>query len=101
VFVGVDDSGTLSIRVPKQFWKIIVAHDGKDLQSFAFLLEQDLSNLEFAVDAQWRTRMIAIPELEKESGLVTFPKQVHDSDQIDVAGGEAVRAQAGIESVGA
>jgi endonuclease G, mitochondrial len=100
MFVGVDDSGTLNIRIPKQFWKIIVAHDGNSLQSFAFLLEQDLSNLEFAVDAEWQTRMIAIAELEGESGLVTFPQALHESDQSDADSGEAVRAQAGIERFG-
>ena len=97
-FSGVDDTGGIDVLIPRQFWKIIVAHTGDALQSFAFILDQDLSNLEFAVNAEWRTHMISIPDLEKLVALAQFPPELHNSDQINAPGGEAVRAAGAIET---
>jgi endonuclease G len=102
LFRGVDDEGSVRVPIPRQFWKIVVAQAGDSLQTFAFLLDQDLSgtDLEFLVDEAWRSRMISMPDLEQLVALITFPAELHDSDQIDAGGGEAVRAEARIESVG-
>ncbi|MGH3132430.1 MAG: DNA/RNA non-specific endonuclease [Gaiellaceae bacterium] len=108
-FRGVDDEGPVHVRIPRQFWKIVVARKGDELQTFAFVLDQDLSatdlesvvmDLEFVVDELWRSRMISLPDLEQLVAPIRFPAELHDSDQIDAGGGEAVRAEAGIESVG-
>jgi endonuclease G len=101
LFRGVDDEATVQVAIPRKFWKIVVAHDGDQLQTFAFVLDQDLSHtdLEFAVDAEWRTRMHSIPDLEQRVGLLKFPQELHDSDQIDADGGEALRATTGVEAV--
>jgi endonuclease G len=101
IFHGVDDVGAVLIPIPRQFWKIVVAHAADGLQAFAFVLEQDLSKvkLEFAVDAEWRKRMIAIGDLQDRIGELVFPKVLHDADQLGAPGGEAVRAQLGIETV--
>jgi DNA/RNA endonuclease G (NUC1) len=98
LFQGLDDDGTIHVRIPRQFWKIVVAHSGNKLQTFAFILDQDLSNtdLEFAVDAEWRTKMHSLPDLEQRVALLKFPQELHDSDQFGTEGGEAVRAAAGI-----
>jgi endonuclease G len=103
IFRGVDDEGTISVAIPRQFWKIVVARSGDQLQTFAFILDQDLSHtdLEFAVDQLWRTRMISLPDLEQLVGLMKFPQELHDSDQIAAGGGEAVRAKAGVETFAA
>jgi DNA/RNA endonuclease G (NUC1) len=99
-FRGVDDEGAVRVAIPRQFWKIVVANDSTNLQTFAFLLDQDLSQteLEFAVDAEWRSRMISVPKLEELVALIGFPKQLHESDQYRTPGGESLRGKSGIES---
>jgi DNA/RNA endonuclease G (NUC1) len=100
IFRGVDDEGAVLVRIPRRFWKIVVARHGDDVATFAFILEQDLSHtdLEFAVDEVWRERMISVPELEALLSVVTFPPELHDSDQFETEGGEALRARTGLES---
>jgi endonuclease G, mitochondrial len=101
IFRGVDDEGEVRVAIPRQFWKIVVARSDTALQAFAFLLDQDLSDtdLEFAVDKEWRTRMVSIPRLEQLVGAASFPRELHDADQISATHGEAVRAEAGIETI--
>jgi endonuclease G, mitochondrial len=100
-FRGVDDGGVARVAIPRQFWKIVVARSGDALQTFAFLLDQDLSDvdLEFAVDQPWRSRMISVPDLERLVGVLDLPNELWESDQIDSGGGEAVRAETGLETV--
>jgi endonuclease G, mitochondrial len=99
-FLGVDDAGSVRVAIPRQFWKIVVARSAGKLQTFAFVLDQDLSGtelegLEFAVDKPWRERMIAVKDLDNLIPEITFPKQLLDSDQINAGPGEAVRAGGG------
>ena len=100
IFRGVDDDGIVRIAIPRRFWKIVVGRSGDALQTFAFVLEQDLSetDLEFAVDEPWRTRMISLPDLEALSALLEFPAELHDTDQIDAPAGQAVCAHPGVEA---
>ncbi len=100
-FQGVDDGGAARVAIPRQFWKVVVARSGDELQTFAFVLDQDLSDvdLEFAVDEPWRSRMISVPKLEQLVGALAFPDELRETDQIDAAGGEAVRAETGLGSV--
>jgi endonuclease G, mitochondrial len=100
IFRGVDDDGSVGVAIPRQFWKIVVARSGDELQTFAFLLDQDLSDvdLEFAVDQVWRSRMISLADLQELVPAITFPQELLDSDQIDAGGGESVRAEAGVET---
>lgn len=105
LFLGVDDVGPIRVPIPRQFWKIVVANDG-GLQTFAFILDQDLSGtdfesvdaVEFAVDRTWQERMISLPDLEQLVAPLSFPGELHESDQIDAGPGEAVRAHAQMES---
>jgi endonuclease G, mitochondrial len=98
LFRGVDDEGAVLVRIPKHFWKIVVARNGDHVETFAFVLEQDLSGteLEFAVDEVWRERMISVPDLETLVGVISFPRELHESDQFRTEGGEAIRARAGL-----
>jgi endonuclease G len=93
-FRGVDDEGTVHVQIPSQFWKVVVAHDGIGLQTFAFVLDQDLSHtdLELVVDAEWRSRMISIEDLQELAALIKFPSELHNSDQYDTPGGESLRS---------
>lgn len=96
IFVGVNDKGPARIRIPQSFWKVVLAVTDGRLHSYAFSLEQDLSDvpLEFVVDAAWQKYMVSITELE-EKLLVRFPAEVHDADQSGTPAGESLRAVSG------
>jgi endonuclease G, mitochondrial len=98
IFLGVDSQGAVRVKIPQQYWKVILAIEGDELRAFAFLLRQDLSDvsLEFAVDAAWREHMVGVAELEELLGIVRFPEVVRQADQIHTDNGEAVRSMAGI-----
>lgn len=82
-FSGRDAQGPARVQIPLAFWKVVVAR-GQDgaLQAFGFKLDQDLGDvpLEFAVDAIWRRKMIAIEELGALIGL-RFAPAVMAADQ--------------------
>ena len=90
----------MHVQIPSQFWKVVVAHDGIGLQTFAFVLDQDLSHtdLELVVDAEWRSRMISIEDLQELAALIKFPSELHNSDQFGTGGGESLRGDTGLES---
>jgi len=71
------------IQIPSQYWKIVIARNGNHLESFAFILEQDLSSvpLEFQVEAEWREHTIAIAKLNKLLPYLEMPLEILDSDQ--------------------
>ncbi len=95
IFVGVDDVGPVEVQIPSRYWKVIVARRGTRLESYGFLLQQDLADagLEFAVPLKWRPFMIALRDLEPLAG-VTFPRVMHAGDQAGSDGGESVRSGA-------
>ncbi len=99
IFRGKDLEGDVRVQIPSRFWKVVVARSGDQLQSFGFLLEQDLSDtdLEFAVSAEWRGKMIGIRDLEALVGELTFPDEVHESDQASTDSGESVLAESHYE----
>jgi DNA/RNA endonuclease G (NUC1) len=98
-FLGRDLDGATRVQIPSRFWKVVVARSGDRLTSFAFLLEQDLSdvNLEFAVPVKFRSMMISVPDLEKLLPDLRFPPELHSSDEFESEVGEAVRTKAQIE----
>jgi len=83
LFAGLDDRGKIKVQIPEQYWKVVVANDGGTLRAFAFVLRQDLSDvqLEFAVTPEWAEHMVSIAELEELLGIVRFPDAVHRADQ--------------------
>ena len=74
--------GAEQVQIPTRFWKVVCAVKDGALQVFAFVLEQDVSDLplEFQVTAEWRKRQVSLKELEKIVGLVKFPKAYHTAD---------------------
>jgi DNA/RNA endonuclease G (NUC1) len=96
-FLGKDDAGPVRIQIPTRFWKVVVAAQAGALQCFAFLLEQDLSDvpLEFAVNVVWTKYMVSLAHLEKLL-MLRFAPVMHASDQAGTAAGEAVRTHSGI-----
>ncbi len=101
-FAGKDHTGDVQVQIPSKFWKVVVvdAPDGQ-VQAFAFLLEQDLSEvqLEFAVDAVWRQRMVTLAALEAMIGALRFPELLHRGDQARTPQGRALRAANHLELV--
>ena len=89
VFTGQEADGSeLKIQIPQRYWKLVVAEGDDGLESFAFVLEQDLRKVvwEFTVDAKWREFMVSISQLQDEIGLIRFPKVVRDADQFGQPG---------------
>ncbi len=84
-FTGVDDDGVAKVQIPSRFWKIVVVNNNGALESYAFMLEQDLTDvpLEFTFDASWKDKTISIAALEKELGIVDFGEAVREADQFE------------------
>lgn len=83
VFVGVDDIGTAEVRIPRAYWKVIVAESGGALQAFGFLLEQDLSDVdfEFQIAMEWQRRLTPLADLMDRIGTVAFGDALLSADQ--------------------
>jgi DNA/RNA endonuclease G (NUC1) len=98
VFEGVDDRGPVSVPIPRRYWKIVFANAGGALQAFAFILEQDLSDValepEFAVGAAWVPHMISIQDLQDTVSGLTFAPAVHKADQFGAGPGDEIAVEA-------
>jgi endonuclease G len=105
VFQGWDDQGKVSIKIPRAFWKVVVAVKSGNLQTFAFLLEQDLSRVkfeyEFQVNQTFAHKMISIQNLEARLTGIKFPAAVAGADQFGTPVGDEVTKGAEIARVGA
>jgi DNA/RNA endonuclease G (NUC1) len=97
VFQGVDDQGSTEVQIPSRYWKVVVARKENLLESFGFLLEQNLDEVdfevEFALPTEWRQRMVRISELQEILGNVCFPDAAVNSDQFENDLGESVRRE--------
>lgn len=97
VFVGVGDDGVqLRAKIPSRFWKVIVADAGGALASYGFVLEQDLSTVqweEFVVPDQFTSTLRRIGEIEEMTGVV-FADVIREADQFDAAAGSETVFQA-------
>ncbi len=103
-FRGVDERGEIMVKIPSRYWKVVVARNGNRLESFGFLLEQDLDDVswelvtgdvEFTVPMEWKRRMVAIADLEEMIGHLSFPGAVLNSDQMASEIGESIRRGGG------
>lgn len=96
-FRGVDDDGYLWVPIPSQYWKVIVAERDGAIESYGFVLEQDLDGVdwEYAVAPEWVPLMRPIAEIETMAGI-DFPEVVRRGDQARTAHGEAVRRSMGV-----
>jgi len=68
MFDGKDETGSVVVRIPQRFWKIVVVKGDSGPQAFGFVLEQDLSDVplreEFVVPAHWRRFMKSVADIE-------------------------------------
>ncbi|WP_417713215.1 DNA/RNA non-specific endonuclease [Pseudophaeobacter arcticus] len=86
-FHGRDLAGDTVVQIPARYWKMIVCRDGDALKTHAYLLQQDLGDVdfEFAKAGEWRQQEIDPAALEQLLGNVTFPHLL--------AGGEKMSAE--------
>lgn len=93
IFKGKNNRKDVEIRIPKAYWKIITAlSDNNELMSFAFLLTQDLSRVEFEfkIFDEWTPYMISIEELENITKNIIFPREIKEADQLEMDYGKQI-----------
>ncbi|WP_280450976.1 DNA/RNA non-specific endonuclease [Nocardia cyriacigeorgica] len=66
------------VRIPREYFKIVVYLDHGELKSRAFLLTQNLDQLEGLELDEFRTFQVALPEIEKRTGL-RFSDALHNA----------------------
>lgn len=84
VFHGINNDQPIEVQIPRAYWKIIVAQTPEgELQTFSFLLAQDLSRVafEFDVAEEFIPFRISVQELEERTINIVFPRVLKDSDQ--------------------
>lgn len=97
VFVGAGGGGKkISAKIPSRFWKVIVAPIQDGIAAYGFVLEQDLSEVQFeyVVSDEFVPHMYPLAEIQEMSG-VKFPSLVLDADQYDTVRGAEVAISAG------
>lgn len=98
VFVGVGDNGTvLRAKIPSRYWKVIVARIEDGLAAYGFLLEQNLSDVqfEFSVPTEFVPSLYPIADIEAMTG-VSFGESVRNSDQFGTLRGVEIALRSGI-----
>jgi len=85
-FDGYDDRGIMRVKIPRSYWKIVVALAGDSVKSFAFRLRQDLRDVdftrEFAVGSNFRRFQLSVSDLEAKLDNIKFPDLLKDTDQM-------------------
>lgn len=97
VFVGKGDGGSvLRAKIPSRFWKVIVARVEDGVATYAFMLEQDLSSVEweFAVAPEFIASMYPLADIEAATGI-RFDQKLHDADHFDLARGAEIALRSG------
>lgn len=86
-FEGVDDNGTVRVQIPQEYWKVVVWREGDSLKSAAYVLEQDLSPVDFGIEQEgfqvkeeWLGHLVRVSELQEHLGSITFDPKVVDAD---------------------
>jgi endonuclease G len=84
-FEGVDKRGPIRVQIPRAYWKVIVARGERGLETFAFLLTQDLSSVvmedEFSVSASWAEHVVPVDELQGQLQGLKFATAIRRADQ--------------------
>ncbi|MEO6084804.1 MAG: DNA/RNA non-specific endonuclease [Umezawaea sp.] len=73
-----DDRVFRNVAVPREFWKVITFVEAGVLKTSAFLLTQNLDQLEALDLDEFRVFQVTIPELEQRTGL-QFAQALHDA----------------------
>ena len=99
LFQGVGDGGTtIQTRVPRRFWKVIVSRVADGIAAYGFILEQDLSAVqftEFMVAKEFLPAMYPIADIATATG-VSFGQAILDADQFSTHRGLEVVQRSGV-----
>lgn len=90
-----DDRSYRGMRLPREYWKVIVFCEAGALKARAFLLSQNLDQLEGLDLDEFRVFQVTVPEIEARTGL-RFPDVVRDADPPPLT--EDTRARAPLAS---
>ena len=97
IFIGAGGGGKkIQAKIPSRFWKVVVASIQDGIAAFGFVLEQDLSQVEFeyVVSDEFVPHMYPLADIEEMTGI-KFPSIVVDADQYDTVRGAEVAISAG------
>jgi endonuclease G len=76
-----DDRNFMNVKLPREFWKVIMFLEDSKLKAKAFLLAQNLDQLKaFELDA-FKVFQVALTEIEERCGL-TFPDALKGVDSV-------------------
>jgi endonuclease G len=78
---GDDDREFRGVQIPREFWKVIAFVEGGKLKAKAFLLTQNLDELEALELNQFKVFQVALTEIEARCGL-TFPAALKSADSV-------------------
>jgi endonuclease G len=67
------------VQLPREYWKIIAFHEAGALKARAFLLSQNVDQLEALDLAEFRVYQLSVTEIEQRTGL-RFPDTLHHAD---------------------
>jgi endonuclease G len=76
-----DDREFRTVKIPRQFWKVIAFVEGGKLKAKAFILTQNLDELEALELNQFKVFQVALTEIESRCGL-TFPAALKAADSV-------------------
>ncbi|MCH6200011.1 DNA/RNA non-specific endonuclease [Aquiflexum sp. LQ15W] len=75
-----DDRNYRGVKIPREFFKAIVYKENGKLKVKAFLLTQNLNQLEFLGLAEFKVYQVGLPEIEDRCEF-TFPNELKSVDQ--------------------
>ncbi|WP_222262850.1 DNA/RNA non-specific endonuclease [Modestobacter marinus] len=78
-----DDRVYRGVRLPREYWKVLVFREDGELSARAFLLTQNLVQLEALELDEFRVFQTSVPELEERTGL-RFSDVLRDADTLAV-----------------
>ncbi|MFD7135090.1 DNA/RNA non-specific endonuclease [Streptomyces sp. NPDC059894] len=90
-----DDRTFRGVRIPREFWKVIVFSEHGELKARGFLLTQNLDQLETLELDEFRVFQVTLGELENRTAL-SFPAVLHKADTLQVP--ESVADRTPLES---
>ena len=83
-FTGRGERGETKVKIPRSYWKVVVARKEDRLETFAFVLTQSLANVSFEFEAQkWKKSIWPVEKLEEKLKVIKFPDLWKESDQYD------------------
>jgi len=86
-----DDHTYRGVKIPREFWKVITFVEQSELKTKAFLLTQNLDQLEALDLDEFRVFQVGLDEIE-ERAHIRFPAALHKGDQLLVPEVAADRA---------